>query len=117
MKFFLTLGFYIFAGFFIKFQATLQKKPYFLERPLIFYSMFDSLERKILTVWKGKFWQFKKGNFDSLEREILTVWKGKFWQFEKGNFDSLEKGNFDSLEREILNSFSPLLRRFWTGTK
>jgi hypothetical protein len=23
-----------------------------------------------------------------LKREILTVWKGKFWQFEKGNFDS-----------------------------
>jgi hypothetical protein len=21
--------------------------------------------------------------------QILTVWKGKFWQFGKGNFDSL----------------------------
>ncbi len=49
---------------------------------------FDSLKRKILTVWKGKFWQFGKENFDSLKRKILTVWKGKFdslkrkiWQF------------------------------------
>jgi hypothetical protein len=25
-----------------------------------------------------------------LEKEILTVWKGKFWQLEKENFDSLE---------------------------
>jgi hypothetical protein len=33
---------------------------------------------KILTVWKGKFWQFGKGNFDSLEWKILTVWKKKF---------------------------------------
>ncbi len=38
--------------------------------------LFDSLKRDILTVWKGKFWQFGKGNFDSLERKILTVWKG-----------------------------------------
>jgi hypothetical protein len=39
---------------------------------------FDSLERKILTVWKGKFWQFEKGNFDSLNKKNLKVWKGKF---------------------------------------
>ncbi len=87
---------------------------------------FDSLKkkiltvwkRKILTVWKGKFWQFEKGNFDSLKRKFLTVWKwkfwqfgkgkfwqfgkGKFWQFEEENFDSLEKENFDSLKRKIL---------------
>jgi hypothetical protein len=70
--------------------------------------------KEILTVWKGKFWQFKKGIFDSLKREIWTVWKGKFWRFEKGNFDGLkreiltvwkgkfwrfEKGNFDGLSR------------------
>ncbi len=58
-------------------------------------------KRKILTVCKGKFWQFVKENFDSLKRKILTVWKrqiltvwkrkiltvciGKFWQFEKEN--------------------------------
>ncbi len=72
---------------------------------------FDSLKRKILTVWKEKFWQFGKGkfwqfgkkNFDSLERKILTVWKrkiltvwkrkiltvwkGKFWKFGAGNFE------------------------------
>jgi hypothetical protein len=52
---------------------------------------FDSLERKILTVWKGKFWQFGKEDFDSLERKILTVWKGKFWQLGKEDFDSLER--------------------------
>jgi hypothetical protein len=56
----------------------------------------------ILTVWKGKFWQFGKGNFDSLEREILTVWKRKFWQFGKGNFDSLEKEILTVWKREIL---------------
>jgi hypothetical protein len=35
-----------------------------------------------------KFWQFGEVNFDSLEREILTFWKGKFWQFVKEIFDS-----------------------------
>jgi hypothetical protein len=50
---------------------------------------FDSLKRKILTVWKGKFWQLKNENF---------------WQFEKENFDSFEKENFDSLKRKILHS-------------
>jgi hypothetical protein len=49
------------------------------------------LKMKILTVWKGKFWQFEKENFDSLKRKILTVWKGKFWQSEKENFDSLKR--------------------------
>jgi hypothetical protein len=87
--------------------------------------IFDSLKRKILTVWKGKFWQFGKENFDSLERKILTVWKWKFWQFENENFDSLErkiltvwKGkfwqfeneNFDSLERKILTVWK---WKFW----
>jgi hypothetical protein len=48
------------------------------------------LERKILTVWKRKFWQFEKENFDSLEWKILTVWKGKFWQFGREIFDSLK---------------------------
>jgi hypothetical protein len=66
-----------------------------------------------LTVWKGKFWQFEKGNFDSLKRIILTVWKGKFWQFEKGNFDSL-KGNFDSLKRIILTVWKG---KFWQFEK
>jgi hypothetical protein len=65
------------------------------------------LKRKILTVWKGKFWQFEKGNFDSLKSWILTVWKGKFWQFEKGNFDSFKKENFDSLKRRILTDKYP----------
>jgi hypothetical protein len=36
------------------------------------------LESKILTVLKGKFWQFEKENFGSLKRKTLTVWKGKF---------------------------------------
>ncbi len=98
---------------------------------------FDSLKRKILAVWKEKFWQFEKGNFDSLKKEILTVWKGKFWQFKKGNFDSLkrkfltvwkakfltvwngkfwqfEKGNFDSLKREILTVWKG---KFWQFEK
>jgi hypothetical protein len=35
-----------------------------------------------------KFWQFWKKNFDSLKRKILTVWKIKFWQFEKINWVS-----------------------------
>ncbi len=52
---------------------------------------FDSLKREILTVLKGKFWQFEKENFDSFKREILTVLKGKFWQFGKENFDSLKR--------------------------
>jgi hypothetical protein len=39
--------------------------------------IFDSLERKILTVWKREILTVGKGNFDSLEREILTVWKRK----------------------------------------
>jgi hypothetical protein len=47
-----------------------------------------------LTVWKG--------NFDRLEREILTVWKGKFWQIGKRNFWQFGKGNFDSLKMRIL---------------
>jgi hypothetical protein len=42
-----------------------------------------SLKWKILTVWKGKFWQFGKENFDSLERKILTVWQGNFWQLSR----------------------------------
>jgi hypothetical protein len=33
----------------------------------------------------------KRKNFDSLERKILTVWKGKFEQFGKENFDSLKR--------------------------
>jgi hypothetical protein len=67
---------------------------------------FDSLEREILTVWKGKFWQFEKGNFDSLEREILTVWKGKFWQFGKGNFDSLKREFLTYSNDFSINRFS-----------
>jgi hypothetical protein len=50
---------------------------------------FDSLKGKILTVWKGKFWQFEKENFDNFERKI-------FWQSEKEIFDSLKTKNFDS---------------------
>ncbi len=67
-----------------------------------------------LTVWKGKFWQFGKGDFDSLKREILTVWEGKFWQFEKENFDSLKKGNFDSFKRKILTVWKG---KFWQFEK
>jgi hypothetical protein len=48
-------------------------------------------KKKILTVWKRKFWQFENENFDSLKRKILTVWKRKFWQFENQNFDSLKR--------------------------
>jgi hypothetical protein len=48
----------------------------------VFPKFFETRHMKqILTVWKGKFWQFGKGNFDSLRKEILTVWKGKFWPF------------------------------------
>ncbi len=87
------------------------------------------MKREILTVWKGKFWQFKKKNFDTLEREVLTVWKGKFWQFEMENFDTLkreiltpwkgkfwqfEKRNFDSLERNILTVWK---EKFWQFDK
>ncbi len=75
---------------------------------------FDSLEREILTVWKGKFWQFEKRNFDSLQRKILIVWKVKFWQFEKGNFDSFEKEIFDSFEKEILTVWKG---KFWQFEK
>jgi hypothetical protein len=53
-------------------------------------------------------WQLKKKikrNFDSLEKEILTVWKGKFWQFGKGILWQFGKEKFDSLEREILTVF------------
>jgi hypothetical protein len=75
---------------------------------------FDSLKRKILTVWKRKFWQFGKGNFDSLEREILTVWKGKFWQFKKGNFDSLEKEILTVWKRKILTVWKG---KFWQFEK
>ncbi len=39
---------------------------------LIAEESFDSLKKKILTVWKGKFWQFEKENFDSLKRKFLT---------------------------------------------
>jgi hypothetical protein len=92
--------------------------------------LFDNLEKEILTFWRGKFWQFEKGNFDSLKKEILTVWKGKFWQFEKANFDSLKreiltvwkekfwqfwKGNFDSLEREILTVWKGKFWQFGKG--
>ncbi len=59
---------------------------------LLHLFLFDGLKREFLTVWKGKFWRFGKGNFDSLKWEILTVWKEKFWQFEKGIFDSLKWG-------------------------
>jgi hypothetical protein len=42
-----------------------------------------------------------------LKREILTVWKGKFWQFGKGNFWQFEKGNFNILERHKIPRFNP----------
>ncbi len=45
---------------------------------------------------------FDRWAFDSLKRKILTVWKRKFWQFKKGKFWQFEKENFDSLKREIL---------------
>jgi hypothetical protein len=62
---------------------------------------FDSLKRKILTVWKGKIRQFEKENFDSLKRKISAVWKGKFWQFEKENFDSLKRKILTVWKRKI----------------
>jgi hypothetical protein len=72
-------------------------------------AIFPIFKKKILTVWKGNFWQF--------EKEILTVWNGKFWQFEKENFDSLkrkfwqfENENFDSLKWEILTVWNG---KFW----
>ncbi len=81
---------------------------------------FYSLEREILTVWKGKFWQFGKGNFDSLEREILTVWKEKLWQFGKRNFDSLEreiltvwKGKFWQFEKGKFWQFDTQFEDHW----
>jgi hypothetical protein len=76
---------------------------------------FDSLEREILTVWKVKFWQFEKGNFDSLKREILTVWKVKFWQFEKGNFDSLEREILDSLKKGNFDCLEREILTVWKG--
>jgi hypothetical protein len=69
---------------------------------------FDSLERKILTVWKGKFWQFGKGNFDSLEKENFDSLKRKFWQFVKGKFWQFGKGNFDSLKKNFDTQFGNL---------
>jgi hypothetical protein len=69
---------------------------------------FDSLERKILTVWKrkiltvlkGKFDSFENQNFYSLKRKILTVWKEKFWQFG-WKFWQFEKDNFDSFRDTV----------------
>ncbi len=60
-------------------------------KSLIFDSYKDRRKRKILTVWKGKFWQFWKGKF-------WQFWKGKFWQFEKGKFWQFEKGKFWQFE-------------------
>jgi hypothetical protein len=44
---------------------------------------FDSLERKILTVWK---------------RKILTVWKGKFWQLSRHRKSSWRHTKWGTLE-------------------
>jgi hypothetical protein len=58
----------------------------------------------------GNFWQFEKENFDSLKKKILTVWKGKFLTVWKRKFCQFEKGNFDSLKREILTVWNG---KFW----
>ncbi len=106
-----------------------QCSPHFLSRDTLISISSYSLKRKILTVWKAKFWQFKKKNFDSLKRKNLTVWKRKFWQFGKQNFDSFKrkilavwkrkfwqfkKKNFDSLERKILTVWKG---NFWQFEK
>jgi hypothetical protein len=84
----------------------------FCDTPISFSSY--SLKRKILTVWKGRFWQLGKENF-------LTVWKGTFWQFVATHSLGITgliliKNPFEIYWFPINSKLSPLVLSIWTST-
>jgi hypothetical protein len=77
---------------------------------------FDSLKMEILTVWKGKFWQFEMENFDSLKMEILTVWNGRsVWSIlnvkKPNKEDTAMNHSLHNPGSLTLNNFSNLAQR------